>query len=118
MPSAPSTSCAAKPMSMKGTRADGSATIEGRMRVAPPVAAFAFAEGSALQQGVQMKARRAPAGIWRGLPLNCRATGKEVRSLQSGLIAYLDSVKSRDPAAHSRWDVLFYPGVIALALHR
>jgi serine O-acetyltransferase len=38
--------------------------------------------------------------------------------LQSGLIAYLDSVKSRDPAAHSRWDVLFYPGVIALALHR
>jgi serine O-acetyltransferase len=38
--------------------------------------------------------------------------------LQSGLIAYLDSVKSRDPAAHSRWDVLFYPGVIALGLHR
>jgi len=45
-------------------------------------------------------------------------TGKEERRLQSGLIAYLDSVKSRDPAAHSRWDVLFYPGVIALALHR
>jgi serine O-acetyltransferase len=38
--------------------------------------------------------------------------------LQSGLIAYLDSVKSRDPAARSRWDVLFYPGVWALALHR
>src|SRR4051794_41881058 len=38
--------------------------------------------------------------------------------LQSGLIAYLDSVKSRDPAARSRWDVLFYPGVLALALHR
>src|SRR3954447_11977121 len=38
--------------------------------------------------------------------------------LQSGLIAYLDSVKSRDPAARSRWDVLFYPGVMALALHR
>jgi serine O-acetyltransferase len=38
--------------------------------------------------------------------------------LQSGLIAYLDSVKSRDPAARSRWDVLFYPGVTALALHR
>jgi serine O-acetyltransferase len=27
-------------------------------------------------------------------------------------------VKSRDPAARSRWDVLFYPGVTALALHR
>jgi serine O-acetyltransferase len=38
--------------------------------------------------------------------------------LQSGLIAYLDSVKSRDPAARSRWDVLFYPGVTALGLHR
>lgn len=37
---------------------------------------------------------------------------------QSGLIAFLDSVKSRDPAARSRWDVLFYPGVLALALHR
>ena len=34
--------------------------------------------------------------------------------MQSGLIAYLDSVKSRDPAARSRWDVLFYPGVWAL----
>ena len=35
-----------------------------------------------------------------------------------GLISYLDSVKSRDPAAHSRWDVLFYPGVWALGYHR
>ena len=38
--------------------------------------------------------------------------------MQSGFFEYLDSVKSRDPAARSRWDVLFYPGVIALALHR
>ena len=38
--------------------------------------------------------------------------------MHSGLIAYLDSVKSRDPAARSRWDVIFYPGVTALALHR
>jgi serine O-acetyltransferase len=38
--------------------------------------------------------------------------------LQSGLISYLDSVKSRDPAAQSRFDVLFYPGVWALGLHR
>ena len=35
-----------------------------------------------------------------------------------GLIAYLDSVKARDPAARSRWDVLFYPGTLALGLHR
>lgn len=43
---------------------------------------------------------------------------EESRHLKSGLIAYLDSVKSRDPAARSRWDVLFYPGVTALGLHR
>ena len=35
-----------------------------------------------------------------------------------GLVAYLDSVKARDPAARSRWEVLLYPGVLALALHR
>jgi serine O-acetyltransferase len=38
--------------------------------------------------------------------------------LQSGLIRYLDSIKSRDPAARSRWDVLFYPGTWALGLYR
>src|SRR5215217_5274194 len=34
------------------------------------------------------------------------------------LIDYLDSVKSRDPAARSRWEVLLYPGVIAVGFHR
>ncbi len=34
------------------------------------------------------------------------------------LIAYLDSVKARDPAPRSRWEVLLYPGVHALAWHR
>ena len=38
--------------------------------------------------------------------------------MNSGFLAYLDSVKSRDPAARSRWDVLFYPGTLALGLHR
>lgn len=36
----------------------------------------------------------------------------------SGLIAYLDSIKARDPAARSRWEILTYPGVWALMLHR
>ena len=36
----------------------------------------------------------------------------------NGLIAYLDSIKSRDPAARSRWEILTYPGVWALMLHR
>ena len=34
------------------------------------------------------------------------------------MIYYLDSVKARDPAARSRWEVLLYPGVWALAFHR
>ncbi len=34
------------------------------------------------------------------------------------LIAYLDSIKERDPAPRSRWEVLIYPGVWALGLHR
>jgi serine O-acetyltransferase len=40
------------------------------------------------------------------------------RDLHSSLLTYLDSVKSRDPAARSRWEVLLYPGVWALAFHR
>ncbi|MBA3668124.1 MAG: serine acetyltransferase [Sphingomonas sp.] len=38
--------------------------------------------------------------------------------MASTFIAYLDSVKTRDPAARSRWEVLLYPGVWALAFHR
>lgn len=34
------------------------------------------------------------------------------------LKAYLDSIKARDPAPRSRWEVLLYPGVLALGLHR
>ncbi len=34
------------------------------------------------------------------------------------LIAFLDSVAARDPAPRSRCEVLLYPGVWALALHR
>lgn len=38
--------------------------------------------------------------------------------MASSLITYLDSVKARDPAARSRWEVLLYPGAWALAFHR
>jgi serine O-acetyltransferase len=36
----------------------------------------------------------------------------------SGLVDYLDSIKARDPAPRTRWEILLYPGVLALALHR
>jgi serine O-acetyltransferase len=39
-------------------------------------------------------------------------------ALASRFIEYLDSVKARDPAARSRWEILIYPGVWALGLHR
>ncbi len=35
-----------------------------------------------------------------------------------GLVRYLDSVKARDPAARTRYEVLLYPGAWALAFHR
>lgn len=31
---------------------------------------------------------------------------------------YLDSIKARDPAPRSRWEILLYPGVLAIGLHR
>ena len=34
------------------------------------------------------------------------------------LIAFLDSIKARDPAPRTRWEILTYPGVWALGLHR
>ena len=34
------------------------------------------------------------------------------------LIDYLDSIKARDPAPRTRWEVLLYPGVWALGFHR
>jgi len=34
------------------------------------------------------------------------------------LVRYLDSIKARDPAPRSRWEILLYPGVLALGLHR
>lgn len=34
------------------------------------------------------------------------------------LTTYLDSIRARDPAPHSRWEILTYPGVWALGYHR
>lgn len=35
-----------------------------------------------------------------------------------GLVAYLDSIKARDPAPRTRWEILLYPGVWAVGFHR
>ncbi|WP_448579128.1 serine O-acetyltransferase EpsC [Thermaurantiacus sp.] len=35
-----------------------------------------------------------------------------------GLFAFLSSIKARDPAPRSRWEILTYPGVWALGFHR
>ncbi len=34
------------------------------------------------------------------------------------LTEYLDSIRSRDPAPRSRWEILLYPGLLAVGLHR
>src|SRR5262245_43863239 len=36
----------------------------------------------------------------------------------AGLVSYLDSIVARDPAPRSRWEVLLYPGLWAVAWHR
>lgn len=36
----------------------------------------------------------------------------------AGLIRYLDSIRARDPAPRSRWEILLYPGIWALGFHR
>ena len=36
----------------------------------------------------------------------------------TALTQYLDSIVARDPAPRSRWEVLLYPGVIAIGMHR
>lgn len=43
---------------------------------------------------------------------------KGIAVMFSRLIAYLDSIKLRDPAPRSRWEILTYPGVWSLAFHR
>jgi serine O-acetyltransferase len=42
----------------------------------------------------------------------------DIRPMLSNMFEYLDSIKSRDPAPRSRWEILLYPGVLALGLHR
>jgi len=34
------------------------------------------------------------------------------------LFQYLDSIRARDPAPRSRWEILLYPGVLAIGLHK
>jgi serine O-acetyltransferase len=43
---------------------------------------------------------------------------KQGAAMFDSLIGYLDSIKARDPAPRSRWEILIYPGVMALGLHR
>lgn len=39
-------------------------------------------------------------------------------TMLSSLTAYLESIKSRDPAPRSHWEILLYPGFWAVGLHR
>jgi serine O-acetyltransferase len=59
------------------------------------------------------------AGVRRQTGLSGSQRGRDAPPESAmALIAYLDSIKSRDPAPRSRWEILTYPGVHALAFHR
>jgi len=51
------------------------------------------------------------------LPRLCVGQAKK-DPIGMAILNYLDSLKSRDPAARSRWEILLYPGAWALAFHR
>ena len=117
MPSAPSTSCAAKPIRMKGSGAPpGRRRMSVKMLISTllsaPICRNGAGCGKRYWRGtVDLRLAFAAAEHLKLRPMTARGSS----TLGSpALIAYLDSVKSRDPAARSRWDVLFYPGVWAL----
>lgn len=43
---------------------------------------------------------------------------EQTRKMLKPLLDYLDSIVARDPAPRSRWEVLLYPGLWAVAWHR
>ncbi len=47
-----------------------------------------------------------------------RATASGADAMVMRLVAYLDSIRARDPAPRSRLEILLYPGVWALGFHR
>ncbi len=47
-----------------------------------------------------------------------QAAAGDIRPMLSNMIGYLDSIKARDPAPRSRAEILLYPGVWALGMHR
>jgi serine O-acetyltransferase len=51
------------------------------------------------------------------MPREAVAAG-DLRPMFSNFVGYLDSIKARDPAPRSRWEILLYPGVWALGMHR
>jgi len=50
--------------------------------------------------------------------LHWQANSERIMDMFNRLKTYLDSIRERDPAPRSRWEVLLYPGVLAVGLHR
>jgi serine O-acetyltransferase len=52
------------------------------------------------------------------LPIRETVVAGVLRPMFNDFFEYLDSIKARDPAPRSRWEILLYPGVWALGFHR
>jgi serine O-acetyltransferase len=82
---------------------------------------FIFLDGTKASQNalivVNYKARPILEGKDNMPPKETVAAG-DVRPMFNSFIEYLDSIKARDPAPRSRWEILLYPGVWALGFHR
>jgi serine O-acetyltransferase len=98
---------------------DGRIDKEFRENVrSPPCLRGLTAADVAPRQCIMARKKGLPAFHYAADTLNWLSDCRRICCLASTLIEYLDSVKARDPAARSRWEILLYPGVWALGFHR
>ena len=109
MPSAPSTSCAAKPIRTNGRSTADRPEGPGECGLHPVKARFC----ASAAKGAQASGAGRFAFGWHLRRMRTKLGPTKGRTRAAlALIDYLDSVKARDPAARSRWEVLLYPGVL------
>src|SRR3546814_10927610 len=65
-----------------------------------------------------IKTRPGVEMVLPSLYLHRKKRGRRGHYMFNGLVAYLDSIKARDPAPRSRWEILLYPGLLAVGMHR
>lgn len=103
---------------MNGSRAAGSAKSSVKIYGLRPVIGNYLPELLPCGKWCRAQINVSSAFHYAADTLNWGPAERGTFGLVSNLVEYLDSVKARDPAARSRWEILIYPGVWALGFHR